>query len=166
MKRSRANSVAYGLTLTGIVLWLAAVVAAPLLRRGGPRWSALFYAVFAPVCHQRPERSFFLNGFPLAVCGRCFGIYAGILLGTLVFPLLRRKAPGGFPAIRTLVLFSLPIGLDTLANFLGLWSTGNGFRFASGILWGVILPFFFIPAVAEALGRKRRAELAMPGTKT
>ena len=166
MQRSRANAFAYGLTLAGIILWLGAIVAAPLLRREWPRWSALFYAVFAPVCHQRPERSFFLHGFPLAVCGRCLGIYAGILIGTLVFPLLRRKGTSELPPLRALVVFSLPIGLDTLANILGLWSTSNGARLATGLFWGVVLPFYFIPAVGEALGPKRGPQLAKPEPKT
>jgi len=166
MQRRHANTLAYGLTLAGILLWLAAIAAAPLLRRAAPRWSALFYTVFAPVCHQRPERSFFLHGFPLAVCGRCLGIYAGILLGTLFFPLRRRTPGSGLPALRTLAVFTLPIGLDTLGNFLGLWSTGDGVRFATGLLWGVVLPFFFIPAVGEALSRERRPELAKAGPKT
>jgi uncharacterized membrane protein len=166
MQPRRANVLAYWLTLAGILLWLGAVVAPPLLQREAPRWSALFYSAFSPVCHQRPERSFLLRGFPMAVCGRCFGIYAGILLGTLVFPLRRRKAESGLPTLRTLAAFTLPIGLDTLGNFLGLWSTGNVVRLATGLVWGVILPFAFIPAVGEALGRGRRPELAKPGPNT
>jgi len=38
-------------------------------------------SVFASVCHQQPSRSFWMNGAPLAVCERCFGIYAGLFLG-------------------------------------------------------------------------------------
>jgi uncharacterized membrane protein len=38
-------------------------------------------AVFAPLCHQAPGRSLWLNGAPMAVCERCFGLYSGLWLG-------------------------------------------------------------------------------------
>lgn len=40
-------------------------------------------ALFAPVCHQNPGRSLWLNGAPMAVCERCFGIYSGLWLGVV-----------------------------------------------------------------------------------
>jgi hypothetical protein len=44
---------------------------------------------------------------------------------------------------------SAPIVLDTLGNFSGLWSTPKMVRFATGVPWGAILPFYFITGVAE-----------------
>jgi uncharacterized membrane protein len=38
---------------------------------------------FALVCHQRPERSFWVFGGTVAVCSRCLGIYLGAALGVL-----------------------------------------------------------------------------------
>src|SRR5437867_4112806 len=34
------------------------------------------YLVGSLLCHQRPERSFFLWGSQMPVCARCMGIYA------------------------------------------------------------------------------------------
>ena len=150
MEGGKTVSRVHMLTLVGTVLWLAAVWAAPLLKVRGSRGAAFLYAVFAPVCHQRPERSFFAAGFPLAVCGRCLGIYLGFLAGVLAYPRLRRRLRGGVPAASLLVALTLPIGVDAAGNFLGLWATGNVVRLATGFVWGTILPFFFIPGVAEA----------------
>lgn len=156
METGKALSRVHALTLAGAVLWVAALWAAPLLRSRGFRSAGLLYAVFAPVCHQRPDRSFFAAGYPLAVCGRCLGIYAGFLAGTLVYPAFRRILRAGVPGARLLVALTLPIGLDAAGNLLGLWTSGNVLRLATGLVWGVILPFYFIPGIAEA-GLQRAA---------
>jgi uncharacterized membrane protein len=44
----------------------------------------LTYEAAGLVCHQRPERSFHLAGVPLAVCARCFGLYASAACGALL----------------------------------------------------------------------------------
>ena len=36
---------------------------------------AFIFAVGSVVCHQLPERSFFLDGRQLPVCARCTGLY-------------------------------------------------------------------------------------------
>lgn len=140
----------HALTLAGTVLWLAAVWAAPLLEAGGFRGAAFIYAVFAPFCHQRPDRCFFAAGFPLAVCARCLGIYLGFLAGTIAFPWLGRRFRAGIPGGRPLIALTLPIGIDAAGNLLGLWASGNAVRLATGLVWGSVLPFFFIPGIAEA----------------
>lgn len=48
----------------------------------------LVYAAGAVVCHQRPERSFHLQGAPLPVCARCTGIYAAAALTALALMLV------------------------------------------------------------------------------
>ena len=68
------------------LLWLAAIVAAPLLP---PLVSAVVYAAGSLVCHQIPERSFHLGGSQLAVCARCVGIYAGAAGGAVAALALR-----------------------------------------------------------------------------
>ena len=146
----------YVITAIGISAWLGAIFWAPYLRSHASPWQGLVYAVFSPVCHQIPSRSFHILGQPLAVCARCLGIYSGFLSGVVLYPFLRGFLEVSVPRTRLFILVSLPIGLDTLGNFIGLWSTANEVRFATGLLWGAILPFYFITGLADlALRRKK-----------
>jgi uncharacterized membrane protein len=84
---------------------------------------------FALVCHQRPDRCFWIFGAPLAVCTRCFGIYVGAAIGLLL------RTAERF-AFRLLVLaFSINL-LDGLAEAFGLHGNWNAFRFVLGLLLG------------------------------
>jgi hypothetical protein len=60
------------------------------------------YLVGSLLCHQRPERSFFLWGSQLPVCARCTGIYAGAAIAALALLFVARLKPSrlGSPAKR------------------------------------------------------------------
>jgi len=152
------------LVLLGGFIWNAALFAAPILRHKAPVVSALIYAAFSPVCHQVPERSLYIHGSPLAVCGRCLGIYLGFSAGTILYPFLRRFSRPFPPETWIFVLVSLPIGLDTAGSFLGLWTSPIGLRLAAGLIWGSVLPFYLITGLYEVhrfIGGKFR--LKSPG---
>jgi hypothetical protein len=51
------------------------------------------YLVGSLLCHQRPERSFFLWGSQMPVCARCLGIYAGAALAAILLPFVARLKP-------------------------------------------------------------------------
>ncbi len=85
----------------------------------------------------------------MAVCGRCLGVYMGVLAGCLVYPFCRGVFNTRLPARRLLITFSLPLAIDVLGNFLRLWNSGTWLRLAAGLSWGVILPFFFLPAMTD-----------------
>jgi uncharacterized membrane protein len=139
----------YLLTSGGAFLWIAAIVAAPYLRSRGLDQAGWFYACFAPLCHQISDRSFFLWGFPLAVCARCFGIYTGFAAGLMIYPFRRGFDTARIPRLKMFLLVSAPIVLDTGGNFLRLWETGHLLRFLTGYLWGSLLPFYFLTGLAE-----------------
>jgi len=148
------------LTLCGTVLWLGAIFLAPWLAgRGAPGAARFVYAVFAPVCHQIPGRCFALDGHPLAVCGRCLGIYAGFAAGLLAYPLARGFSRTALPPVRLFLLLTLPMAADGAAGVLGLWRSPVGLRFATGFAWGTVLPFYFVTGVAD-LVRARRERAA------
>jgi len=117
---------------------------------------SFLYALYSLVCHQAPARCFSLFGQPLAVCARCLGIYAGCLIGFALFPWLRGFRSFELPPTSIFVVLSLPILVDTFGNFSHLWSTQNGGRFLTGILWGTTLPFYFIPGLADFIQAMRR----------
>ncbi|HPW18756.1 MAG TPA: DUF2085 domain-containing protein [Candidatus Aminicenantes bacterium] len=162
---ARTVRAVYAATAAVAVLWLLGIFLAPwLAARGAPGASRALYALFSPVCHQAAGRCFTLLGRPLAVCGRCLGIYAGFAAGLLAYPLLRGlSAEPALPPARAFVLAVLPLAVDGTAGVLGLWRSPLGLRFATGLAWGTLLPFY---ALAGAVGlarllRERRAERAL-----
>lgn len=71
-------------TCVTALMLVAAAMAAPWIGSRAPMAGLVVRWFFASVCHQHAERSFYLFGAPLAVCARCFGIYAGAAFGTLL----------------------------------------------------------------------------------
>lgn len=151
-------------TLGGTVVWLAAIFLAPWLAGRNAAGPARFvYAVFAPLCHQIPDRCFFLNGHPLAVCGRCVGIYAGFAAGLIVYPFVRGFGRAALPPARLFIALTLPMVLDAVGGFVGAWKSPIGLRFVTGLVWGTILPFYFIGGVVDFF-RTRRERRSPSGT--
>jgi len=148
-RMNKAIILTYVLTTIGITAWLAAIFWAPYLRSHVSPWERLVYSVFSPVCHQLPSRSFHLLGQPLAVCARCLGIYAGFFIGVGLYPFLRGFEETSLPRTSIFVLISFPIVTDTLGNLARLWETSNAVRFATGLLWGSLLPLYFITGLAD-----------------
>ena len=140
------------LTLAGSLVLLGGIFLGPLFK--SQSWdgaAGLLYAVYSPLCHQLPERSFEFMGFPMTVCGRCLGIYAGFLAGTVLYPFLRGFTRLALPPTRFLILLSLPLAIDGLAGLSRLWTTPGPLRFLTGLIWGGLLPYYFIPGVSSAL---------------
>jgi len=153
----------YALILAGSFAWVVAIFLAPYFKSRDSPLGALIYALFAPVCHQIPGRSFYLVGHPLAVCSRCLGIYLGFLFGTLLYPFGGRLSRVRLPKLRTFLAMSAPIAADTAANFLRLWSTSNMLRLTTGFLWGLLLPFYFIAGFAELAIQRRQKKRGVRG---
>ncbi len=103
--KERARRGWIGGAFTAVTLgWLLLVLLAPvaLARDIGGRAvtlvSAGAYLLGGVVCHQRPDRSFHLEGVQMPVCARCTGLYLGGGLGVLAAAGRRRR--GGGPAER------------------------------------------------------------------
>ena len=41
--------------------------------------------LFSNSCHQKAERSFFINKYQFPICARCTGLLLGYFLGVLIF---------------------------------------------------------------------------------
>ena len=139
----------YFFTIIGTLVWIGAIFLAPYLKNHSYPLHHVIYAAFSPICHQIESRCFVLFEHPLAVCTRCLGIYFGFLAGSLAYPLIRGFKQITLPRTRTFLLVSAPICIDAAANFTGLWSTGGWVRFLVGAIWGLILPYYFIPGFSE-----------------
>jgi uncharacterized membrane protein len=91
---------------------------------------------FALVCHQQPERSFFLFGGSVAVCARCLGIYLGAAVGLLVR--VQRRL-----AMQLLIVAVSVNVLDRLAEFGGLHGNWMLMRLFLGIVLGTAAAMVF-----------------------
>ncbi len=114
----------------------------------------LFHLIGETICHQNPDRCFWLDGSPFFVCGRCTGIYLGFLLSYLHLAGRRRflasSLPTGFTRWFLLLLMALTplnVALIVLFKFDG----GNSSRFILGYLLGMAAPFFLQPLVMGKL---------------
>ena len=132
------------------------IVVAPLTAESHAQIANSIYRGFAAVCHQLPERSYFIAGHKLAVCSRCTGVYAGFVLTFLLYPLLRPLRAIDWPPPVWLVLSVVPMAIDFSLTFLGIWENTHTSRLLTGLLLGGVSVFYVMPGVAELATRKTR----------
>ena len=146
----RARSVppptwAWAPALAGLVLTLVVLppfVPAPL--------RAALYAAFSPVCHQLGDRSFHVAGEAFAVCHRCTGIFAGLVVGALAWPFVRpfadalaRRAP------LVLAAALAPTALDWAVGVAGVWTNTPASRTLTGALFGAAAGVYLARGFAD-----------------
>jgi len=152
---------------------------APLLMHWGlDRLASWIYALYRPLCHQLPERSFFLFGpafhydyqtlydllggnvparyvgnpqigFKLAVCERDTAIYGMIFLGGLLFNKVRRHLKP--LSIKGFGLFCLPMAIDGFGQLFGLWESTWWSRVGTGALFGLACVWLAFPYLEEGM---------------
>jgi uncharacterized membrane protein len=147
--RSQAVKV-WIITSAVIFIWLLLIVGAPVLKASGyESISAPIYHFFSYICHQIPSRSFFIDGEEFAVCSRCFGVYFGLLLGFLIYPLWR-AIDEIEPLPRFLLFLSLiPIGVDWSLGVFNIWANTFTSRLITGLILGLACATFMMPALVE-----------------
>jgi uncharacterized membrane protein len=124
---------------TVAVVWLAVIAAAPAAaKRGQMAWMAAA-AVHAGslVCHQRPERTFHVDGVQMPVCARCFGIYLSAAAGLTIAWIGRRRWRTSTVRL-ALGAAALPIAISVALEWAGLLATSNVARMWTGIPLGLV----------------------------
>jgi uncharacterized membrane protein len=148
-----------------LVMWLVAagvsllimslIIGAPLaMDAGQPFWGLTIYRAFGYVCHQIPERSFFIAGHKFAVCARCTGLYAGFTVATVFYPLLRSLRQTEAPPRKWLFLAAAPLAIDFALGFFGIWENTHSSRFATGALLGSVSVLYVMPGLIDLSQRE------------
>lgn len=141
----------------------------PLARCAGhPLIGAIIFRIYTPLCHQKPERSFFVCGHQVAFCHRCVSLYGGVAALGLLFGLVRRFVPPAPLWLGGALL--LPIILDGgthfAADIVGAWLRPGGdaigtlnfwLRMVTGGLAALALAITVFPRVERDLGRSAGA---------
>lgn len=120
------------------------------------------------ICHQIPERSFFMDGRQLPLCARCTGTFLGAILGLAVMLLRRRGRASRMPPAAVLGLLILGMGLwafDGLNSYLTffpglphLYQPQNWLRLTTGLLNGLAMVTFVYPVFNFTIWRDTTPE--------
>jgi len=159
-----AASIAWALVLPLAPAIAARAQATPI--EGG--FLLAVYAIGSGICHQRPERSFFLWSHQMPVCARCAGIYFGAAIAALVAitlpPLKGWPTTGGEgrpttagamgPRVSARVWRAILVAasLPTAASIFYEWITGDmpshWVRAATGLPLGAAIAATVVSALA------------------
>lgn len=150
--------------LTTVALIIALTIVA--LAVASPPWDVLDKAhwVGYGICHQIPERTFFLNGRPLPLCARCSGTYLGAVLGFLGLVVAGRRRVAELPRLGIIVVlgaFVAIMGIDGVNSYLSffptaphLYAPNNVLRVSTGLLNGLALSLIVYPVFNYTLWRR------------
>lgn len=143
------------LVTIGALTVVSLIVSAPLFAANGHITTAEnIYHSFRFLCHQLPERSFFISGHKLAVCSRCTGLYFGATLTLLLYPLLKSFRVSHAPHRKWLIAAAIPLAIDFMLTFLGIWENTHTTRFVTGFILGSVVVFYVMPGVIELSVRR------------
>ena len=147
---------------TLVVLALVSlIVVAPVAAASGYSTVARgIYGAFAMLCHQFPERSYFIDGHQFAVCARCTGVYGGFTLMLLLYPLIGSLKNTVTPPRSWLILATIPLVIDVGVNFLGVWQNTHTSRLLTGALLGGVAVFYVMPGIISLAARSKPPRLS------
>ena len=133
-----------------VTLIMSLIVIAPVAAASGHSEIAVgIYRAFGIFCHQRPDRSYFIDGHKLAVCSRCTGLYAGFAFTVLIYPLVRSLRSAATPPRRVLFLAAVPLLVDFSLNLFGIWENTHTSRLLTGALLGSVAVFYVMPGIVD-----------------
>ena len=98
-------------------------------------WNAI-YSCGDRLCHQKAERSFFLNGNQMPFCSRCTAIWVGFAIGLGIMVFYTIKLDKKF--LYLIIIGLVPIGIDGVGQLLKFWVSNNITRLITGLLIGII----------------------------
>lgn len=133
------NKELYFLVLASIFFVCLAALGGGIFEQSGMWFSHWQHKAFNGLCHQDPQRSFWINGTPMAVCSRCFGIYSGFALVWVLLPLQANWISGRIRERAKWILLGLVLinAIDITGNIIGLWENTLLSRILMGGLIGI-----------------------------
>ena len=105
-------------------------------------------------CHQIPERSFFIKGWQMPICARCFGMICGE--GARLF-FGKTKTHPCFG-----IIIMLPLVIDGSVQFASSYESTNTKRFITGVMFGYGFLSTIIALLSAIIGRLKKDDFPPP----
>jgi len=118
------------------------------------------------LCHQLPERSYFLDEIQMPLCARCIGIHFGFVLSAIYLSTGSRRYSSALPRVWQLAVLGAIMSfflIDSLLSYSGLSASDNLRRTLSGLALGVPLPFLLVPLLNYLLFPKANPQPVLDG---
>ncbi|WP_298499159.1 DUF2085 domain-containing protein [uncultured Methanobrevibacter sp.] len=92
------------------------------------------------LCHQKPERSFFIKGHQFPVCARCTGFYTALI----VYLIWNHFYTHGYDLNMLIIsmILLIPVTVDGVTQYFGPRESTNPIRFITGFIGGIGLIIF------------------------
>jgi uncharacterized membrane protein len=94
------------------------------------------YSVGDSMCHEKAERSLFINNNQMPFCSRCTAIWLGLAIGLGVMVFYKIGLDDKF--IFLIIIGLVPIGIDGLGQLAGFWESNNIIRIITGLNVGIV----------------------------
>jgi uncharacterized membrane protein len=107
---------------------------------------------FSPVCHQNPDKSFVINNLQFLVCSRCFGIYLGLIIASILSIIKFSKKI----KLKFLLVSVLPIISDIIFYQVGFYSYNKILSMITGIIFGTITFLFIFEVITESVMKEKK----------
>lgn len=164
---SRGPLAMWSFLTIGSLLLVGLIIGAPVaLAFDHETLANTIYLSFGHLCHQIPQRSFFIAGNQFAVCSRCTGVYSGFTVASLAYPLVKSLRQTEAPDRKWLFLGAAPLAIDFGLEFLNIWHNTHFSRFVTGALLGAVAVFYVMPGLAELSLRDWRGRPGRPSAPT
>lgn len=149
--KQNLKKIIYFIILSLTALWCFLILLAPYLKANHSAYNFFIYIGFSKICHQIPERSFYIWGEKLAVCERCTAIYFSFLLGIALYPLLKKLNE---KYLRLSLYFStIFIVIDFLFGYINLQNIYT--LLISGFLFGFCSSFFVVYGLINSFTKQK-----------
>jgi len=97
----------------------------------------LLYGAGDRLCHQKADRSFFINQNQMPFCSRCTAIWLGLAIGLCFMVFYKIDLNEKF--LLLIIIGIVPIGIDGIGQLIGFWESNNFIRLITGLLAGIVV---------------------------
>ena len=126
------------IALYALFFIIGGVVAPLMAHQGNHIYADELYYLFSASCQQQPTRTFWLWGYPMAICARCLGSYCGFI--AVITYLIKRP---NVAVLKPILCLTGVVLTEKTTELILNWSPEPSLRLFFGFFLGATFAFGF-----------------------